>query len=284
MIDAHVHVWQVDRGDYDWLADEDASLSRDFTLDDWSEAAAATPVDGCVIVQATPTDAETDYVLGLAHANRDLVRGVVGWVDFDSADAPERIAALAENPLLVALRPWLQAIDDPDWILSPNVENSLDALQNAGLVYEALIKPVHLTRISELVRRRPGLQIIVDHGAKPDIADDDFEPWAADLRALAATSDEVVCKLSGLLTEAGHRTSSYELQPYIAAILDAFGPDRVLWGSDWPVVTTVAPYADWFAMAHDLVPAEQRDAVFGQTAQRIYGLEAAGRRLEEVGR
>ncbi|MFD1714521.1 amidohydrolase family protein [Amnibacterium flavum] len=284
MIDAHLHVWRIDRGDYDWLADEDASLRRDFSLADWAEAAASTPVDSCVIVQATPTRAETHHVLAVARDNPDRVRGVVGWVDFERPEAPDEIASLAADPLLVALRPWLQAIADPDWILGDQVGRALDALEQAGLVYESLIKPVHLTRISELARTRPGLSILVDHGAKPDIAADGFEPWARDLRDLASASDRVVCKLSGLLTEAGTRTSRDELEPYIATILDAFGPDRVLWGSDWPVVTTVASYADWFAMAHDLVPAEHRDAVFGGTASRIYGLDAADRLIQEVGR
>ncbi|WP_213455599.1 amidohydrolase family protein [Rhizomonospora bruguierae] len=271
MIDAHFHVWQVARGDYDWLAGEAASLRRTFSVDDWVAATAPTPVRAGVLVQATPTDAETEFVLSVARAHPDLVAGVVGWADLAAGDAAERVERLAGEPGVVGLRPWLQAIPDPDWILAPAVGRGLRAIESADLVYEALVRPVHLSRLVEVVRRHPGLRIVVDHAAKPDIAADAFAPWASDLRRLAE-APTVVCKLSGLLTEAGTRTDAAALRPYVETVLEAFGPRRVLWGSDWPVVTTVADYPAWLAMARSLVPPEHHEAVFTTSARRAYRL------------
>ena len=271
MIDAHFHVWRIARGDYDWLVGEDAALRRDFSMTDWVAAGAATPVRAGVLVQAAPTDAETEYVLSVAREHPDLVAGVVGWVDLAADDAAARVERLAAQPRVVGLRPWLQAIPDPDWILAPAVTRGLAAIESADLVYEALVRPVHLSRLVELVRRRPNLRIVLDHAAKPDIAADVFAPWAADLRRLAE-APTVVCKLSGLLTEAGTRTDAAALRPYVETVLEAFGPQRVLWGSDWPVVTTVADYASWLALATSLVPPADHAAVFTTNAVAAYRL------------
>jgi L-fuconolactonase len=273
VIDAHFHVWRLDRGNYDWLAAEDASLRRDFSVEDWSAATAPTPVRAGVLVQAAPSAAETDFVVAVARQHPDQVLGVVGWADLAADDAPARVEQLAAQPQLVGVRPWLQAIEDPDWILAPAVARGLAAIEAAGLVYEALVRPVHLGRVAEVARRQPGLRIVVDHGAKPDIARDAFQPWASDLRRVAAAGD-IYCKVSGLLTEAGTRADTDSLRPYVETVLDAFGPDRVLWGSDWPVVTTVADYATWHAMARDLVPPAAHDAVFTTNASRAYDLPA----------
>jgi len=274
MIDAHVHVWRIARGDYDWLAGEDAALRRDFTVDDWAVAAAPTSIRAAVLVQATPTAAESAYVQSIARAHPDCVVGVVGWAGLAAADAPARVADLAADPLVVGVRPWLQAIDDPDWILRPAVARGLRAIEEADLVYEALARPVHLPRLVELVERQPGLRVVLDHAAKPDIANGVFDSWAADMRRLAAAGP-VVCKLSGLLTEAGTHTAPEDLRPFVETMLAAFGPDRVMWGSDWPVVSTVAPYADWHAIARTLVPTSDHEAVFGGTAVRAYGLPSS---------
>ncbi len=272
MIDAHVHVWQIARGDYDWLAGEDAALRRDFTLEDWATASAPTPVTSR---GAGPGD---------AHGRRVGLRAVGGrprtptassasWAGRRSrTPTPRRaVAALAEDPVVVGVRPWLQAIEDPNWILRADVAHGLAAVEEAGLVYEALALPVHLSRLVELVERRPGLRVVLDHAAKPDIAHGALDAWAADLGRLAAAGP-VVCKLSGLLTEAGSRTSAADLRPYVETVLAAFGPDRVMWGSDWPVVSTVASYPQWHAMARSLVPAADHDAVFAGTARHAYGL------------
>jgi L-fuconolactonase len=270
VIDAHLHLWRLDRGDYDWLADEDPSLSRDFTLEEWAGEAGPLGVTAGVLVQAAPTVAETAYVLDLARSDPSRILGVVGWRDLAAPGAAAAIRA-GEPSALVALRPWLQAIDDLDWVLAPSVMSSLAAMEARGLVYEALIRPAHLPRVLMVARRLPGLNVVVDHGAKPDVAAGELDRWAADLTALAACPN-VFCKVSGLLTEAAADHGAEDVRPYVETILGAFGPGRVLWGSDWPVVTTRASYAEWFAMASVLVPHEWHDDVFDATARRAYGL------------
>ena len=190
-----------------------------------------------------------------------------------SVAAPRAAARIrdGEPSALVALRPWLQAIDDPDWVLSPAVMSSLAAIQQRGLVWEALVRPVHLTRVLAVARRLPGLRIVVDHGAKPDIAGGGSTGWAVDLADLAACPN-VFCKVSGLLTEARPDQGREDLRPYVETILAAFGPTRVMWGSDWPVVTTRAGYRDWWETALELVPTAWHPDVFDATARRAYGL------------
>lgn len=272
MIDAHLHLWRLDRGDYDWLADEDPALRRDFTVADWTGVAGPLGIDGAVLVQAAPTTAETAYVEELAASHPTHLLGVVGWCDLA---APRAAAAIRdrEPSALVALRPWLQAIDDPDWVLAPAVMSSLAAMQARGLVYEALVRPVHLSRVLAVARRLPGLRIVVDHGAKPAVAAGGSPGWAADLADLAACPN-VFCKVSGLLTEAAPGQGRDDLRPYVETILACFGPARVMWGSDWPVVTTRAGYGDWFEMAAGLVPAAWHADVFDGTVRRAYGLPA----------
>jgi L-fuconolactonase len=272
VIDAHFHLWRVDRGDYDWLSAEPPGLRRDFGIQDWCAVGGACGVTGGVLVQATPTAAETRYVLDLAGRAPDHILGVVGWADLDAVGAAAEVERLAADRRVVAVRPWLQAIPDPDWILSARVAPALAALAASGLRYEALIRPVHLSRIRALTERHPQLPVIVDHGAKPDIAGDRFQPWADDLRLLAE-SPWVSCKLSGLLTEAGNRTGRDQLRPYVETMLETFGAERVLWGSDWPVVTAVTGYAGWLELARSLVPLQGHETVFGGTARRVYGLD-----------
>ena len=270
MIDAHLHLWRLDRGDYDWLRDEDPALRRDATLQEWTDLAAPLGVDGAVLVQAAPTAAETAYVLDLAASDPTRLLGVVGWCDLEAPRAAARIRD-GEPSALVALRPWLQAIDDPDWVLSPAVMSALAAMQERGLVWEALVRPVHLPRVLAVARRLPGLSIVVDHGAKPDIAGGGSTGWAADLADLAACPN-VYCKVSGLLTEARPDQDREDLRPYVETILAAFGPTRVMWGSDWPVVTTRAGYQDWWETARELVPVAWHADVFDATARQAYGL------------
>lgn len=276
MIDAHFHLWRVGRGDYRWLSAEPPSLRRDFDIQDWCTVSGACGVTAGVLVQATPTVAETRYALDLAGRAPDHILGVVGWAELEAAGAAAEVERLAADRRVVAVRPWLQAIPDPDWILSVQVAPALAALAASGLRYEALIRPVHLSRIRALTERHPELPVIIDHGAKPDIAGDGFQPWADDLRRLAE-SPQVSCKLSGLLTEAGARTGRDQLRPYVETVLEAFGADRVLWGSDWPVVTTATEYGSWFELARSLVPQPWHQAVFGGTAWRVYGLSRPAR-------
>jgi len=197
------------------------------------------------------------------------VLGVVGWVDLTLGNAAGRIERLAREPRLRGLRPMLQDIADPDWILQPAATPPLAAMAAAGLTFDALIKPEHLPRIRTLARRHPDLTIVIDHGAKPDIAADRFEPWATEIARIAAETG-AYCKLSGLLTETGDHPD--RVPRYIAHLLASFGPDRLVWGSDWPVLELAGTYARWHAMALAAIPPDDRDRVFGENARRAYRL------------
>jgi L-fuconolactonase len=273
-IDAHQHFWRRDRGDYDWLTPALAPLWQDFLPDDLAPLLARHGIAGSVLVQAAPTAAETDYMLSLARTH-SVIRGVVGWTDLAAADAPARIAALAAHPRLVGLRPMLQDLPDDDAILDPAVQPALAAMATHGLALDALIRPRHLPRLLTLRDRHPDLKIVIDHAAKPDIAGGNLAGWACDLSSVAADG-RTHCKLSGLVTEAAADWRVDDLKPVADTMLAAFGPDRVMWGSDWPVLNLAGHYDQWVAATDDLLAGLDvagRAAVLGGTAARFYGLE-----------
>lgn len=272
-IDSHFHCWQLARGDYGWLTPALGALHRDVALADWHAQAAPRGVTGGVLIQAAPTEAETEFLLAQAEAD-PAVLGVVGWVDLLAADAPRRIARLAKHAKLKGLRPMLQDLDDPDWILQPALVDALIAMVQHGLVFDALIRPVHLPRIVALAQRHRALRIVIDHGAKPDIAHAQWQPWADDL-SRAAMQTNAMCKLSGLLTEAGPAPAPDAARHWGQHVLSCFGTRRVLWGSDWPVLELAGYYAGWFGEVQNLLaglPATEREAVLGGNAQRLYRL------------
>jgi L-fuconolactonase len=273
IIDSHFHCWQLARGDYGWLTPAQGPIYRDVRVEDWLAQAQPHAVSGGVLVQAAPTEAETTFLLAQADAH-PAVLGVVGWAGLLAADAPQRIAALARHPKLKALRPMLQDLDDPDWILLPALTPALEAMAAHGLVFDALVKPMHLPRVLTLARRHPTLRIVIDHGAKPDIAAGGWQPWADDL-ARIATDTSAVCKLSGLLTEAGAAPRPDAARRWARHVLQCFGPERVLWGSDWPVLELASTYTSWWDEVNDMLAdhdAAQRAAVLGGNARRVYRL------------
>jgi L-fuconolactonase len=278
-IDAHFHCWQLARGDYGWLTPDLGAIHRDVAVDDWTAVSCQHGVAAGVLVQAAPTEAETWFLLEQARMH-ERVLGVVGWTDLAAADAPRRVEALARRPGLVGLRPMLQDLPDPDWILRPEVAPALTAMAACGLAFDALVKPVHLSRIRRLVDRHPDLRVVIDHGAKPDIASDRWQPWADEMAALARDTS-VCCKLSGLLTECGPRPAPSAARRWAQHLVHAFGFDRLLWGSDWPVLELAAGYATWWQETHDLLDAAgatstQRAAVLGGNARAFYRLDTAG--------
>jgi len=185
-----------------------------------------------------------------------------------------RVARLARTKLLRGLRPMLQDIAETEWILRPDVQPGLIEMAARGLVFDALIQPRHLPVLLALARWHPGLRIVVDHAAKPNIAGGEFQPWADDI-ARVARETPAVCKLSGLITEAAANWTTADLQPYVRHLLDIFGPRRLLWGSDWPVVNLAGGYVRWREATTELLqtlPAADRDAVLGGTAATVYGL------------
>ena len=272
-IDAHQHFWRLDRGDYGWLTPQSGAIYRDFGPDDLEPLLKAAGIEGTILVQAAPTCAETEYLLGLV-AQFSFIKGVVGWTDFEHDDAPQTIARLAAAPALVGLRPMIQDIPDPDWMLRPNLAPAFQAMIAADLTFDALTLPRHLRALKQLLQRYPDLRCVIDHGAKPRIATRTDDSWFDDMAQLA-DSTTAYCKLSGLVTEAGPNWTVEDLRPYVEHLLATFGAKRLVWGSDWPVCTLAAPYQRWHAATQTLlagISASERDAVFGLNAEVVYRL------------
>jgi L-fuconolactonase len=270
-IDAHHHLWTLARGDYDWLTPALAPIYRDFTLQDFAPHLSAARIDGTILVQAAATEAETLFMLDIAE-RADVVRGVVGWIDFDAADGAARIEAMAARPLLVGLRPMVQDIPDDDWLLRPALAPPLRAMAGRGLVFDALALPRHLPRLLQVVDRHGELQFVLDHCAKPHLKTGDIADWRADIVELAAR-ENIVCKLSGLVTEVGSDWQLAQLRPAVEHVLNCFGPQRLLWGSDWPVLNLAGDYERWLEASETLLAdlsSDEKAAIFGGNAARIY--------------
>jgi L-fuconolactonase len=270
-IDAHQHFWRIDRGDYGWLTPRLGAIYRDFLPADLAPIVARRGIDATIVVQAAPTVAETCFLLDLAAAT-PLVAGVVGWAPLDAPEAPSEIASLAQNRLLVGLRPMVQDEPDDDWLLRPALRAAFDALVAHRLVFDALVLPRHLTRLARVLDRHPDLVVVVDHGAKPRIREGEIDAWRADMSRIAAHPN-VTCKLSGLVTEAPDGAGLAILQPYIDALLELYGPQRLIWGSDWPVVELAGGYDRWHTIAQEALrglDADDRAAVFGGNAETLY--------------
>lgn len=270
-IDSHQHFWRLARGDYAWLTPALGAIHRDFGPDDLAPILARHGIARTILVQAAPTEAETRWLVEVAR-DTPFVAGVVGWTDFDAPDAAEAVGRLAGERALVGLRPMVQDIADDDWLARRDLAPVFDAMVAHGLVFDALVLPRHLTRLAAVVERHPGLQIVVDHGAKPRIREREIDAWRADLAAVAS-HPRVVCKLSGLVTEARSGDDAAELAPWIDALVDLFGPGRLLWGSDWPVVNLAGGYDRWRALtlrALEGLSPQQRGAVLGGNAARVY--------------
>ena len=278
LIDAHQHLWRLrDRAGY-WPPAELSAIYRDFSPADLAPLLRQNGVCGTVLVQTLPSIADTEYMLGLAGAN-DFILGVVGWVDLASRTAPADMARLAKDGKLKGLRPMLQDLPDCRWIENPALAPAIEAMVDNGLCFDALVLPQHLASLLKLAERHPQLPIVIDHAAKPPIAAGRREPWLADMRRLAALP-QVHCKLSGLLTETGLPVGSPDgaraIKPYVDAVVDLFGAQRLLWGSDWPVVRLASDYGPWLTMARSLLahlPAAQQQAIFANNAARFYRLE-----------
>jgi L-fuconolactonase len=270
-IDAHQHFWQISRGAYPWLTPELRQLHRDFMPEDLRAVMRDARIDKTILVHAAQSVAETDFMLELA-ARTPFVAGVVGWIDFDAPDATTQIARLARNPRLVGLRPMLQDMPDERWILRPEFAPIVHAMQTYHLRFDASIRPRHLRAIAEFAMRYPGLAIVIDHAAKPAIGDGHLREWRSDMQRVAE-SRNVHCKLSGLATETGAETSEDLLRPYVDTLLEAFGPRRLMWGSNWPMLPLAGDYLRWLETAQSLtadLTETDRAGIFGETAAAFY--------------
>jgi L-fuconolactonase len=273
-IDAHHHFWTLKRGDYGWLTPRDhPAICRDFGPGDLTPLLREAGVERTVLIQAAPTPSETEFLLEVA-TETPFVAGVVGWADLEAPGAPRAIEALARNPKLLGLRPMLQDLLDDAWIARPEIAPALDAMETAQLRFDALVTPSHLPHLAQVLGRRPDLKVVINHGAKPNIAAGDLTGWAASMRAIAHDT-AACCKLSGLVTEASPDWREEDLRPFTAVLIDAFGPARLMWGSDWPVVNEAGGYAVWRAAAEALTAScsdDERDLIFGGSAAAFYGI------------
>ena len=281
MIDAHHHVWQIGQHDCTWPTPDDKPLYRDFGMDDVVPLAKAVGVQGSVLVQSQASDRDTDYLLALAERH-DFVLAVVGWADLAAGSAPQRIAQLAQHKKMRGLRPMLQGLADDRWILQPQLAPAVQVMQEHKLSFDALIFPRHLPHIYQFACNWPDLPLVIDHAAKPPIAQDDkkaFATWSEWMVRLAELP-WVYCKLSGLLTEANAAQGADALRPYVEQVFHVFGAQRVIWGSDWPVVYAApnhayADYRAWFELAHQLIPGQNASVirqVFSENARAFYRL------------
>jgi len=277
-IDAHQHFWRVERGDYFWLKPELQPLYRDFGPADLAPLIERASIDATIIVQAAPTLAETRFMLEIAEQTQ-WVAGVVGWVDFESPSAVDDIAELGEHPKLIGVRPMIQDIPDDDWMLRPDLDPAFLALEESGLVFDALVFPRHLKNLLKRLNQHPNLRVVIDHCAKPRIAEGLFEPWAVYMARLARETS-AFCKVSGLATEAKKDWEIQDLRPYFYHVAEHFGPKRLIWGSDWPVCTLAASYEQWVDAAERLAggfSTVEREGLFGGNATNLYRLSETGR-------
>ncbi|CAL4866592.1 hypothetical protein MMA231_00835 [Asticcacaulis sp. MM231] len=272
IIDAHQHLWQIGQNGHEWPTPDLSVIHQDFLPEDLMTATQGLGITGTVLVQSQPSAQDTAWMLEVAAAT-PLIKAVVGWTDVTAPGAGYKIAALARKPKLKGLRPMLQGLED-DWILRDAAQAGVQAMVTHGLTFDALVFTRHLPAIDSLAKRYPDLSIIIDHGAKPAIASGDTALWFERMAAVAQNGN-VACKLSGLLTEAAPGQAPEDLIPYADHLLNVFGPDRLMWGSDWPVLRLNGDYRLWFDWTQAWLadkPNSTHNAIMGKAACNLYNL------------
>jgi L-fuconolactonase len=278
MIDAHHHLWKYSAAEYGWISPEMPAIRRDFLPGDLEKVMHHFGIDGTVAVQARQSLEETDWLLGLA-AQHPIIRGVVGWAPLtEGANVRRRLERYAGNRKLRGVRHVIQDEPDPRYILRPDFNAGVAALAEFNLRYDILIFERHLPAAIEFVDRHPKQTFILDHVAKPRIKEHILSPWDRNMRELAKRQN-VYCKLSGMVTEADpKRWKPSDLQPYIDVALSAFGPKRLMYGSDWPVMLLAGDYVQWYDVvkhAIEKLSAAEQERILGGTAVEAYGLTAS---------
>jgi L-fuconolactonase len=273
-IDAHHHLWRYSAQEYAWLDEPMKELRRDFLPKDLMREIAAAGIGGTVAVQARQTMEETRWLLRQAD-ECDAIRGVVGWAPIAGEDFPEVMEEFEDRPKLKGLRHVIQGEKDENYILREDFNSGIRAMLGSGLVYDILIYERHLPQAIEFVDEHPQQVFVLDHMAKPMIAAGRMEPWAQRMRELGLR-ENVWCKVSGMVTEAEWAGWNAEtLRPYLDVVVVAFGVERLMAGSDWPVCLVASEYGRWFEVLRDYFAGfseTERDAVFGMTAMSVYGL------------
>jgi L-fuconolactonase len=276
VVDAHQHFWDPSRALYPWMTDELASIRRRFTPEDLRPLLAANGVDRTVLVQTISSEDETREFLATA-ARNEFIAGVVGWVDLTAPDIAERIAALRAAPggaKLLGIRHQVHDEPDAEWLSRADVRRGIAAVGNAGLTYDLLVRTRELPAARSLVRAMPEMRFVIDHIAKPAIATGEIDEWSVNMAPFGVLPN-VFCKLSGMVTEAGKGWRVPDLTPYVGHVLDWFGPERCMFGSDWPVCLLVASYAQVVSACREAaggLSAAERDRIFGETAIDFYRL------------
>jgi len=277
IIDAHQHFWQLDLPfQYDWLhTPQHKAICRSYLPADLKVHLQKCGIDKSVFVQTQHDVAENRWVLKLAEQN-DFIAGVVGWVDLASEKCEEQLAEFVDHPKFVGIRHIVQDEPDPDFIIQPNIIRGLKVLEKHAVPYDLLFYTQHLRHAATLGRKLPDLPMVIDHLAKPKIKDQVTAGWADDLKA-AAKLPNIYCKLSGMVTEADWKNwKPADLKPYVETALEAFGPARCMYGSDWPVCELAATYEQVYGALQELLGSlshSEQEMVFGGTAQKFYSLD-----------
>lgn len=275
-IDAHFHVWDLEQRDQPWIdALGMTGIKRNFDLGQLAADRAGTNVTSGILVQVLNIVAETDEMLALARTSDD-VRGVVGWLDLTRPDLAEQVERLRAGGPLIGVRHQMQAEADPGaWLQHPDVQASFASLGELGLPYDLMLYPADLDVAAAAVHRHPSTVFVVDHIGKPDVRDGQFQSWARGLGEIAAAPN-AFCKVSGITTLGGHdQWSVDQVRSYVDYVLEAFGPDRLMFGSDWPLCRLTASYPQVVAGVEHLteaLSASEKQSVWAGTARKIYGV------------
>ncbi|HEX4807338.1 MAG TPA: amidohydrolase family protein [Bryobacteraceae bacterium] len=273
-IDAHHHFWRYDSVEYDWIDDSMRVIRRDFLPPDLKAVIDSAGVDGAISVQARQTVEETRWLLSFAEKS-EFIRAVVGWAPLINPEVLDTLSQMAQNPKLRSMRHVIQSEPDPNYILREDFNRGVSALKPLGLAYDILIFERHLPQTITFVDRHPDQVFIVDHLAKPRVRDNKISPWRENLQELARRPN-VYCKISGLATEADYSNwTPNQLLPYMETVLDAFGPNRTMFGSDWPVCLVAIEYQRWVdlvASAIERLTPDERERIWSGTAIEAYKL------------
>ncbi|MBO0600645.1 amidohydrolase family protein [Sporosarcina sp. E16_3] len=274
-IDAHQHFWKLSKNLNDWPTSDSKAIYRDFTPADLEEHLKKHDIHKTVTIQAAPFVEETKFLLDLADQH-EFIGGVVGWIDMSSKQFPELFTEFRNHPKFVGIRPMLQNLKDDQWILQPEVKRNISILIEHDFPIDILIYPKHLPHIVTLLKEFPSLRAVIDHCAKPAIQNRQWAPWA-DLIEQFSEFESVMCKISGLVTEADHHSwETDEFRPYIHHLINCFGTERVMFGSDWPVCLLAAQYDEVVEIITSNLPEEMtmkdKKLLYGGNAQKFYRL------------
>jgi len=277
IIDSHQHFWDPSRGDYSWMPKNDKVLTKKYGVKDLIKESKSINLHKTVLVQAAATNAETEYMLDIADKS-DLVAGVVGWVNFEDVNQLQQLKLFAKHKKFVGVRPMIQDIPDPNWVLNKNFDIFFKTIIKLDLCFDALGFPVHLDNFYFIASKYPSLRFVIDHLMKPKICKNDkkdFQHWKAGINKLSKL-DNVYCKFSGMVTEACENWTEKDLKPYSDEILRIFTDQRILWGSDWPVCKLRTDYSGWFNAATSLTDGlnlTQKQNIFYNNAIKFYKLK-----------